>query len=67
MVTAMTGVKTKTLLVPSKNRKKFSVSSRMVSMVMPNVTVIVATLELIVNSFVVALISLLTAFVGDVT
>ncbi len=66
MVTVTIGVKTKTLLVPSKNRKKISGSSSMISVTIVNVTVSSAMLGLITNSFVVALITSLIAFMGFV-
>ena len=67
MVTETTGVKIKTLLVPSKNNTKSSESSSMVSLVISNVAVTDAMLDLITNSFVVALITVLIASVGLVT
>ena len=63
MVTVTLGVKIKTLLVPSKNRKKISGFSCMVSTVMLKVAVTVEIPVLICNSFVVAF---LVAFVGSV-
>ena len=54
MQTVIIGVKIKTLLVPSKNRKNCSEISGMVSMVMLKVILTVATSSLILNSFVVA-------------
>ncbi len=66
MVTVTIGVKTKTLLVPSKNRKKISGSSSTISVTIVNVTVSSAMLGFITNSFVVALITSLIAFMGFV-
>ena len=56
-----------TLLVPSKCRKKHSQPSGMVSTVMSNVAVTVATLDLITNSVLVGLNVVLITFVGFAT
>ena len=67
MQTETTGVKIKTLLVPSKSRKKHSQPSGVVSTVMSNVAVTVATSANISNSVLVGLNVRFIAFVGFAT